>query len=524
MSERAPLGLLALAALALVGSLHTAPLFDLDETIYALAAREMLTTGHWFAPSVHGEPFLEKPPLGYWPWMLSFALFGVNAFAARLPSVLATLLTAWLLAHTLRALLGRRTALVAALLYLSFLQVQVLARAAIFDPFLNLCITGALLLYARFLALARAQDLAWAGFFAGLGVAVKGPVGLVIPLGVIFAERVLAAGFAALVGIVPQLVRPRVLAAFLLAALPPYLGVYLSEGTAFFADFFLRHNLERAASAMQGHAGGWHYYLVVIALGGLPLSPALLPALAAAWRRRSGTDHEALVLRLAFAWFIFVPLLFSFVATKLPHYVSSIWPAGAILLALGWPKRPGWARAGAALAGLLGAFFVLLVPFWPELEHLVHHPRARAALADAAPPDAALIVWGLFVLGMAVWAALRPQPMRLATLGLALGLAVAAGAAPVVAQVQEGPLLAIARDLRTLPADVPVFSLALEAPSVAVYGRDYHVLADARALAKLHPPFALFLRSERRQDLPAWLRARTPRIAQGGYLYYRVER
>ena len=524
MSGRALPSLLALAALALFASLHTAPLFDLDETIYAEAAREMLARGAWFAPTVHGAPFLEKPPAGYWPWMLSFAVFGVNAFAARLPSALATLLTAWLLARTLARLADRRTGLLAALVFLAFLQVQVLARAAIFDPWLNLCIAGALLSYARFLAFARQRDLVWGAFFAGLGVAVKGPVGLAIPLGVIVLERVLAAGPAGVAGVVPRLLRPGVVAAFLLAAVPPYLGVWLAQGADFFRDFFLRHNLERAAGAMQGHAGGWHYYLVVVLAGGIPFSPLLPPALAEAWRRRRGTDHEALLLRLALAWLAFVVVLFTFVATKLPHYVSSIWPAAAILLALAWPRRQAWARAGALLAGVLGLGMALLVPLWPRLAAWAHHPRARAALADAAPPDATLVAWGAFVLGMALWAGLRPRPARLAALGLALGLAVAAGLAPVVARVQQGPLLAIAADARTLPAHVPLFSFALEAPSVALYGRDYRIVQDARALAGVRPPLALFLRAGRRKDLPAWLRRQKPRIARGGYLYYRVER
>ncbi len=49
----------------------------------------MLETGNWLVPQVdYGVPFWGKPPLSMWLSAAAMAVFGVNEFAARLPSFL----------------------------------------------------------------------------------------------------------------------------------------------------------------------------------------------------------------------------------------------------------------------------------------------------------------------------------------------------------------------------------------------------------------------------------------------------
>ncbi len=56
-----------------------------DERHYTDGALQMLATGNWLVPhTAEGEPRLVKPPITYWLTALSFKLFGVNVFAARL--------------------------------------------------------------------------------------------------------------------------------------------------------------------------------------------------------------------------------------------------------------------------------------------------------------------------------------------------------------------------------------------------------------------------------------------------------
>ncbi|MDO8773638.1 MAG: glycosyltransferase family 39 protein [Burkholderiaceae bacterium] len=78
-------------------SLGLYPLMDKTEARYAEIARVMFALGDWVTPWYdRGVPFWGKPPLSFWTTALSFAMFGVNEFAARLPHFLAALLVGWL--------------------------------------------------------------------------------------------------------------------------------------------------------------------------------------------------------------------------------------------------------------------------------------------------------------------------------------------------------------------------------------------------------------------------------------------
>ena len=85
-----------LLSLRLVG-LGLYPLMDNTEARYAEIARVMLTLGDWITPWYDSNiPFWGKPPLSFWTTALSFGVFGVNEFAARLPHFLAALGVGWL--------------------------------------------------------------------------------------------------------------------------------------------------------------------------------------------------------------------------------------------------------------------------------------------------------------------------------------------------------------------------------------------------------------------------------------------
>jgi 4-amino-4-deoxy-L-arabinose transferase-like glycosyltransferase len=87
-----PLLFAAAALVFLVGNGHTS-LFDRDEPRYAQCSRQMLDSGDWVVPRLYDKIRAAKPPGIYWCQLTAMAVFGENAFAARLPSVVATLLT-----------------------------------------------------------------------------------------------------------------------------------------------------------------------------------------------------------------------------------------------------------------------------------------------------------------------------------------------------------------------------------------------------------------------------------------------
>ena len=185
MAERLPLRpwLVVLGGLVLVRLVLMAmlPLTDTSEPRYAEIARLMVQSGDWITPWFSpGVPFWGKPPLAFWASALSFKMFGVNAFAARLPGLLAMggvgLLTyAWA-----RVWFGTVAARIATLVLASSLLPFVAAGAVLTDAWLTL----AVVLGIAGFALApetRSPGLRYAAFLgAAIGLLAKGPLALVL--------------------------------------------------------------------------------------------------------------------------------------------------------------------------------------------------------------------------------------------------------------------------------------------------------------------------------------------------------
>lgn len=113
--------MISIFALAALPFAATFALYYPDERHYTDGALMMLKQGDWLVPhSADGRPRFQKPILAYWAVVASWAIFGVNALAARLPFLLASCGTLWLTHRFARKLTGSdRTALLAAVILAS---------------------------------------------------------------------------------------------------------------------------------------------------------------------------------------------------------------------------------------------------------------------------------------------------------------------------------------------------------------------------------------------------------------------
>ena len=178
---------LAAIVLSRLLTMTMVPMMDTTEPRYAEIARIMAETGDWITPWFDdGTPFWGKPPLSFWSEALSFRLFGVSEFAARLPSWLASLGTTALIYHLTRKIAGRRQALIAAGLFSTMALSYILSGAVLTDPFLAL---GTTLSFVGFILAIKQPASLWRwSFFVGLviGLLAKGPLALVLTFGPIF--------------------------------------------------------------------------------------------------------------------------------------------------------------------------------------------------------------------------------------------------------------------------------------------------------------------------------------------------
>lgn len=162
-------------------AMYFIPLNDSTEARYGEIARIMLETGDWITPmQSYGEPFWAKPPLSTWASALSMSLFGVNEFAARLPSLLFSIGILWLVWDLAKKRSGDQVAMIATLVLAGCLFFFLNAGTVMTDPALVFCTT--LSMFAFWHAVV-AKRKAWGYvFFAGLGLGLlaKGPVAIVL--------------------------------------------------------------------------------------------------------------------------------------------------------------------------------------------------------------------------------------------------------------------------------------------------------------------------------------------------------
>lgn len=162
------------------------PLADTTEARYANTALIMSKINDWITPYYdYGVPFWGKPPLSFWAQALSYKLFGIYDFVPRIPSLLITLTTIWLIYKLLIVTSNKMTALLAIVIYSSMLLVYSLSGAVLTDPYLAFSTTLSLV---AFLLYIRGEAKIWSYlFFIGLGIGLlaKGPLALVVVGGII---------------------------------------------------------------------------------------------------------------------------------------------------------------------------------------------------------------------------------------------------------------------------------------------------------------------------------------------------
>lgn len=297
-----------------------------DEPYFGEGAREMIADGQWAVPHVNGEVTTDKPPLFFWLIALFSLPFGkVLSLTARLPSVLASLGTVWLTMRLGRRLFGDTVGALSGIVLMTTYLFWDKARTAQIDALLCCLVLVALSAFEAFRAgdanPRRAGLLFWTA--AGLAVLAKGPVGVLIPLGiavtVLAFDRDLGAWkrFAPWTG---PLVFIAIVASWITCATLWGPDTYSVWGA------FEKHVLNRAIHGMHHKQPPW-YYLTVLPVQLLPWSALLPGALVYAWRRRTDANDRFLLVHA-----LFVCVFFSMWTEKRDLYVLPAYPAFALLL------------------------------------------------------------------------------------------------------------------------------------------------------------------------------------------------
>lgn len=313
--NRTSLFIAIFAAMAFLPFLGSVNLFDWDEVNFAEAAREMLVTGEYSYVQINYQPFWEKPPLFIWMQALSMKLFGVGAFAARLPNAVAGMVTLVLLFRIGSTVVNARFGLLWALVYAGSILPGFYFRSGIIDPWFNLFI----FLGVHQLAMGSAafpmerKRLLFSGLFIGLAVLTKGPVGLLLP-GIAIAVYGLWHWKQVKVRWSDPLL---FLAVVLLVGFSWFLAELL-RGHGHVVQDFIAYNIRLATEGEAGHVQPFYYHALVLLVGCFPVSLFFLFGL----RKDRGTIEAGNYYRWMQILFWVVLIVFSVVKTKIVHYSS----------------------------------------------------------------------------------------------------------------------------------------------------------------------------------------------------------
>lgn len=326
---------LLLAALLFLWWLGGRDFWAPNEQYFAEGAREMVVDGEWAVPHVNGVVSTDKPPFFFWLIALLSLPFGeVTHWTARLPSVFAGLGT---LAITMRLgsrFLGPRTAVLGGLVLATTYMFWEQSRWVQTDAVLCFLIWVALAAFVEFRAGerdgARAGVLFW--FALALAVLTKGPVGLLLPLGiavvVLLGDRKIGRwrDFAPWAG-------PGVFLAVIVAWM--LLATFGSGGEYSVWGALQEHFVDRGIHGLHHKRPPWYYFEVLPGVV-MPWTFLIPGAMVVAWRRRLPFDRFLLVT------FWFIVIFFSISTEKRELYALPALPALALMIASLVAKLCGW--------------------------------------------------------------------------------------------------------------------------------------------------------------------------------------
>jgi 4-amino-4-deoxy-L-arabinose transferase-like glycosyltransferase len=293
-----------------------------DETLYALRARQMLEAGDWIAPWGNAH---HKTPGFYWLLAIFYQLFGVSDTTTRMPTMIAGILSIFVIYKVGKILLSEELAFLGIIiLSVEFLWIQYCRLATPDLPTILLVFVAILYLLKSQI---NPQKRHLYGFIAGLSFG----------LGLLMRSLMI---FLPMMALLPYLIidhrrhrhltNPMLYLGFLVGLIPTLIWLYFS---------WLRYGSDSIGALLgfviqlgshEQHKNGILFYLWNLPLKSFPWFFFSLLGIVLVIRR--SLSKYPLIL-IGFPIILFTEL--SIFSTRLSHYSLAIYPFIALLAAVG---------------------------------------------------------------------------------------------------------------------------------------------------------------------------------------------
>ena len=361
--------MLLVAGAIYLGCIVSPPsLMDDVDAVQAQIARNMLNSGDWVTARLDGVAYMEKAPLIYWAMALSYKVFGVHDWAARIPIALSVMGLAWLTAAFGVWAFGKRAGFYAGLCMATCIGLFLFTRILIPDVMITFTVALAMWAVLRALDEEERHPGWWAFLLAaslGLGLLLKSLIGIVFPVaaGVIYLfltqQLFSARTWKRLHPFTGALIVLAIAAPWhILATLrnPPYFAFTLHSGPGeyhgFLWFFFINEQLLRFLNLRYPRDYDtvprlyfWLFHLLWL----FPWS-VYFPAIAKLSFKP--VDRAGRTRLLALCWIGFILVFFTFSTTQ-EYYSMPCYPALALLLGSALATEGVWVRRGTRLLSLI---------------------------------------------------------------------------------------------------------------------------------------------------------------------------
>lgn len=304
-------------------------ILDMNEGLYSEVAREMLTIKSYVIPILNHVPYIEKPPLFYWLVMLSYKIFGVSTFAARLVPTISSALVSLFLVLLCRQNNYFRAGCCAGIIFSSSIFTAVIGRVVFFDMLLTAEITVAFHLFFFWYKTDNAKYLWGAYFVIALAFLTKGMIAICIAGGVSIMFMLLQratskkiTAFFNLVGI-----------AIFLAIVVPWVIAVSIKLPGFIWNYFINEQSYRFFNKRiphDYHNGGFYYYIPRVFVYLFPWTLFIYPS-------KSGFLRRWLRRLRSSCMSLYIPVAYSSPPCRKPDFLGLFVPNPENLLVRGIP-------------------------------------------------------------------------------------------------------------------------------------------------------------------------------------------
>ena len=330
------------------------------------------------------ETYAHKPPLMFWLIKVGTFLTGgiYNGVSGRFPTFLGVLLSLWMVSRLCLMWFDPQTAWrTFFILSTSFLFWHKAGAGQIDMLLLGLEMTALYFLFTNGKNPSNWRLIA-AFLFMGLAILAKGPVGLIVPVGIYITANIFS-------GQTDNIKKVYWVWGIPLALLWPATWLLAAKATgassAYFNELLFAQNVGRMTGSFASHNKPFYYYIKYLIVDFIPWI-FFIPISFWTLKKDEGSRRN---MKMLVGWMLFVIVFFSLCSGKRDLYILSVYPAASMIVAAAWPMLKQQSKKW----GNASMYPLIVLMFFVSLAAVV------APLFIALPFPGAVLLPGSLVLG-----------------------------------------------------------------------------------------------------------------------------